>query len=175
MPYILTVEAQSTAKQTMDTGEYIEVTNGTARKTILVESVSRHRVTVYWPMAGQYDIDLITGELKSRVIPVNGVFSVDCLTGRVQGTRCTVCAEDMLRLEELRPGDQLRLEHDASGAVQVDVVDALPSEAVLKIFVRTRRDSWSVDRPYATGWRVSMEALRALRERAGVSLVAQAS
>ena len=158
----------------MDTGDQVEVINGTARRTVKVEAVARGRVTVYWPLAGQYDVDLTTGNLMHQVIPVNGIYSVDLLTGRVEGTRCTVSPKDMLQIEELRPGATLKLEHDGSGAVQVDVVDALPSEGVLKIFVRTRHDAYAIGKPYPTGWRVPAEALRVLRERAGI-LVAAAS
>jgi hypothetical protein len=100
----------------MDSGDQIEVTNGTSKKTIKVERVADGRATVYWHLAGQYDIDLVSGELMSQVVPINGIYSVDCQTGRVEGTRCRLLHDDLLRLEELRPGVALELEHDASRA-----------------------------------------------------------
>lgn len=152
----------------MEAGADILVENGTTRKYVKLESVTRGRVTVYWPLAGQYEVDLQTGDLLSQVLPVNGLFRVDCVTGRVEGTRCCVAPEDLVRLEELRPGDTLRLTHDAQAFVQADVVDALPSEATLRIYVRTRSDAWHVGKPIKTGWRVEASALRALCELAGV-------
>jgi hypothetical protein len=130
--------------------------------------VTAGRCTVYWSPAGPYDIDLVTGELMSQVVPVSGIYSVDRLTGRVEGTRCRVSPGDMLRLDDLRPGDVLKLEHDAAVLVQVDVVDALPSEGALKIFVRTRREA-AIGHRYRTGWRVSAPALEQLRTRAGLA------
>lgn len=152
----------------MQPGADILVENGTAQRRIKLESVSHGRATAYWPLAGQYEVDLQTGELLSQVLAINGLYRVDCVTGRVEGTRCSVASEDLVRLEELRPGDTLRLTHDAQAYVQADVVDALPSEATLRIFVRTRLDAWHVGKPTKTGWRVTAADLRQLRELAGV-------
>ena len=152
----------------------IEVINGTSTKRVSVET-ARGRATVFWPMAGQYDVDLETGELLSQVLAVNGIFSVDCMTGRVQGTRCSVVTEDLPRLELLTPGATLRLQHDhmSNGdcmRVEVQVVDALPSEGTLKIYVRPERGMNHVGRTYRTGWRVPDATLKKLRAMTGVRM-----
>lgn len=176
MPYILAVEAQSIANRQMDTGDWIEVTQGNAKKTVKVEVVSRGRATVYWPLAGQYDVDLQSGELMSQVMPLNGIYRVDYLTGRVEGTRCSVPHDVLQRIDTLRPGDKLRLVHSTNVVVQAEVVDSLPSEGSLSIYVRTPREAMHVvGRPYGTGWRVTEPVLAELRARAGVSIVARAS
>ena len=173
MPYILGVEAQSIANQNMDSGDDIEVTSGSARKTIQVGSVTRGRATVRWPGIDEYDVDLQTGELKLQILPLTGPYQIDCLTGSVVGTRCVLCPDDLVRVDELRPGDKVRLVDDSTlDEMRADVVDALPSEGILQVFVHARRD-WAPGRSRGIGWRVSPTALRALRERAG--LVAKAS
>lgn len=155
----------------MDTGDPIDIINGTSVKRVIVEAVGGGRASVYWPIAGAYDIDLENGDVMSPVLPINDVYSVSCATGRVIGTRCTVAADDLPQLEALAPGDELHLEHDATSErlrVQAQVVDSLPSEGTFKIYVRPLPGTKQMGRNFRTGWRVSPATLRVLREKAGL-------
>ena len=150
----------------MNPGDEIEVRNGYASKTVTVVSVIRGRVVVRWPLVGEYNVDLLTGELYQPPGFAHGVFSVDTMTGRVVGTRCSVMAEDFPRLDALEVGDTLQLDNGA----RAEVVDVLRSEGTVKIFVSA---SVSVSGVWRTGvlrstFRVSDRALRQLRESAGL-------
>lgn len=157
----------------MDTADTIEVTNGTSSKRVSVQT-SRGRATVFWTAFDQYDVDMETGDIRSQVVPLRGVFSVDCMTGRVVGTRCSVAAADLVKLETVELGDSLALEHDVAGKrgerlrAEVQVVDLLRSEGTFKIYVRPERGLNHVGVTYATGWRVAPKALQMLRAQAGV-------
>lgn len=165
MPYILTMEAQSTANEPMDT---IEATNGTAKKILHVE-VTRGHAQVFWPTSGLHDVDLQTGDVLSEMLSLDGIYRIDCETGRVEGTRYSVCADMLPRLGEAAPGKKLRLTHDCGNQVcaEVDVVDALPSEGVLCVYASTRNNQWNIGRRYKTGWRIEGEQLEWLRKKAG--------
>lgn len=154
----------------------IQIINGTSARWIIVESIARGRASVYWPMAGPYDIDLDTGDLMSPVLPTTGVYSVSYATGRVIGTRCVVAADDLPQLEALSPGDELHLDHDGTSErlrAYVRVVDSLPSEGTLKIYVSPEPGAKQLGRNYRTGWRVSSDSLAMLRKATG--LLARAS
>ena len=155
----------------MDTGDPIQIINGTSAKWVTIESIGRGRASVYWPIAGSYDIDLENGELMSQVSPITGVYSVNCVTGRVVGTRCVVASEQLSRIELLVPGDALHLEHEGTSErlrVEAQVVDSLPSEGTLKIYVSPKPGTKQMGRNLRTGWRVTETALRTLRRQAGL-------
>ncbi len=149
----------------METGSEIEVRNGHANKTVVVASVARGRVTVRWPHVGEFEVDLVTGELVRQPEVLTGVHTLD-QTGRVVGTRTNVTAEDLARLDSLEVGEMLRLD---SGAV-AEVVDVLRSEGIVRIFVQGKKlsESGLWQRAWRTGYRVSQQALGCLRESAGV-------
>ena len=174
MPYILAVEAESTESTNMDT---IVVTNGTAKKTLPV-SISGKRAFVLWPTVGLYEIDLSSGDVLSEMLALDGIYSIDCETGRLEGTRYVLSVHDLQRLSNLQPGAKVRLCHDCGHDVhaEVEVVDALPSEGVLRVYATTQlatERQWNVGRRYKTGWRVEPPLLGDLRKVAGV--VARAS
>jgi hypothetical protein len=154
----------------------IQIINGTSARWVIVESIARGRASVYWPMAGPYDIDLDTGDLMSPVLPISGVYSVNCATGRVLGTRCVVAADELPQLESLVPGDELHLEHEGTSdrlRAHVQVVDSLPSEGTFKIYVSPKPGTRQMGRNFRTGWRVSSDSLSTLRKATG--LLARAS
>lgn len=146
----------------MRSGSKLQVHNGTSVKTVILEDVRHQYAMVHWPGAGQYEIDLITGELLSRVQPPAGVYDVDRDTGRVRGTRLSVKHEDMPQLDEALPGDLLQLVHDGGFELLVQVVDALASEGTLRVFIQTSPYAKTVDRTYRTGWSVDQTTLQAL-------------
>jgi hypothetical protein len=155
----------------MDTGDPIRIINGTCVKWVTIESITRGRASVYWPIAGAYEIDLENGELMSQVIPITGVYSVNCSTGRVVGTRCVVSSEQLPRLESFVPGDLIHLEHEGTSErlrVEAQVVDSLPSEGTFKIYVSPKPGTKQMGRNFRTGWSVTEATLRALRRQAGL-------
>ena len=129
----------------MNPGDEIDVRNGYANKTVKVLSVTRGRVMVDWPLVGEYAVDL--------------------LTGRVAGTRSSVAVDDMPRLDSLRIGESLRLDNGARG----EVVDALPSEGTVKVFVANSAHSgvWRTGSLRST-FKVSAQVLTRLRQAAGL-------
>jgi hypothetical protein len=149
----------------MNPGDEIDVRNGYANKTVKVMSVTRGRVVVDWPLVGEYDVDLLTGELYLPPGHASGVFSVDTVTGRVVGTRSSVVPDDMLRLDELRLGQALRLDNGSRG----EVVDVLPSEGTVKIFVGSagRSGVWRTS-SFRSTFKVSPPVLTRLRQAAGL-------
>lgn len=149
----------------MNPGDEIDVRNGYANKTVKVVSVTRGRVVVDWPLVGEYNVDLLTGELYSPPGLAQGVFSVDTMTGRVVGTRSSVAADDLPRLDALRLGDSLLLDNGARG----EVVDVLASEGTVKLFVAgtARSGVWRVGSVRST-YRVSPPVLQKMRQAAGL-------
>lgn len=148
----------------METGNEIEVRNGYASKTVVVAQVARGRVSVRWPFVGEFEVDLVTGELVLR--DLSGVHSVN-EAGRVIGTRVNVTAEDLPRLESLEVGAVLHLD----SGVTAEVVDVLQSEGIVRIFVHARslHESGTWKQPWRTGYRVNQSVLGRLRESAGVA------
>lgn len=149
----------------MNPGDEIDVRNGYANKTVKVLSVTRGRVMVDWPLVGEYAVDLLTGELYQPPGYAHGVFEVDCVTGRVVGTRSSVAVDDLPRLDSLRIGESLRLDNGARG----EVVDALPSEGTVKVFVANsaRSGVWRTGSLRST-FKVSDQVLTRLRQTAGL-------
>jgi len=147
----------------METGSEIEVRNGYASKTVAVAQVARGRVSVRWPFVGEFEVDLVTGELVLR--DLSGVHSVN-EAGRVIGTRVNVTAEDLPRLDSLEVGAILRLDSGATA----EVVDVLRSEGIVRIFVHSKspHESGLWQKPWRTGYRVTSSVLGCLRESAGV-------
>lgn len=156
----------------MDTGDTLQVRQHSAAQpvTVTVASVSRGRVTVRWSLDGtaEYGVDLLTGQLYQLPHLASGTFSVDLLTGRVIGTRAQVDAQHLAHLERLEPGCDISLDT----GIKAQVVDVLPSEGVLKIFVPRRSGSGIWRFPQRLEFRVSEPDLRRLRERAGCVAVA---
>ncbi len=149
----------------MNPGDEIDVRNGYASKTVKVVSVTRGRVLVDWPLVGEYDVDLLTGELYTPPGYATGVFSVDCMTGRVVGTRSSVIADDLPLLDSLQVGAALRLDNGARG----EVVDVLRSEGTLKLFVGSTKRSgvWRTGALRST-YRVTPSVLQKLRQAVGL-------
>lgn len=150
----------------MNPGDEIDVRNGYSNKTVRVVSVTRGRVIVDWPLVGEYNVDLLTGELFLPPGFASGVFSVDCMTGRVVGTRSSVAAEDLPRLEQLQVGDSLLLDNGSRG----EVVDVLRSEGTVKIFTGvspSRSGVWRTGE-LRTPFKVDGRTLTRLRQAAGV-------
>jgi len=149
----------------MESGSEIEVRNGHANKTVVVASVARGRVTVRWPFVGEFEVDLVSGELVQPPESLSGVHSVD-ESGRVVGTRTRVTAEDLPALDSLEVGATLRLDSGATA----EVVDVLRSEGIVRIFVhgKSLHESGLWRRARRTGYRVTSSALGSLRESAGV-------
>jgi hypothetical protein len=150
----------------MDTGDEIEVRNGFSNKTVTVVSVSRGRAVVRWPDVGEFDVDLVTGELFSPPGFAHGIFSVDCMTGRVVGTRASVVFDEMPLLDQLEVGAALRLDNGA----RAEVVDVVRSEGTIKIFIGAASNKSGVWRTgiLRSTFRVSPQVLRQLQERAGL-------
>ncbi len=149
----------------MNPGDEIDVRNGYASKTVKVVSVTRGRAIVDWPLVGEYDVDLVTGELYTPPGYASGVFEVDCLTGRVVGTRGNVIVDDLALLDHLQVGSALRLDNGARG----EVVDVLRSEGTVKIFVGSTRRSgvWRTGE-LRSAYKVSQSVLTRLRQSAGL-------
>ena len=149
----------------MNPGDEIDVRNGSANKTVMVMSVTRGRVTVDWPLVGEYDVDLLTGELFRPPGYAHGVFAIDCATGRVVGSRTSVVAEDMPRLDSLQIGEALRLDNGSRG----EVVDVIRSEGTIKLFVGSsaRSGVWRTGSLRST-FKVSPTVLQRLRQAAGL-------
>lgn len=145
----------------MDTGDEIEVRSKYSGKTVQVARVSRGRVSVRWPHVGEFEVDLVNGELVRRPEPAFGVFSVDSMTGRVVDTRSAVTGDDMWKLDTIKVGETLQLDSGATA----EVVDVLRSEGILRIFVQGARGVTT--RPWRTGYRVVPLTLVRLREAAG--------
>lgn len=149
----------------MESGNEIEVRNGYASKTVVVAQVARGRVSVRWPFVGEFEVDLVTGELVQPPESLSGVHSVDG-SGRVVGTRTRVSAEDLPLLDALEIGASLRLDSGATA----EIVDVLRSEGIVRIFVQpksmTESGLWQTAR--RTGYRVNASVLGRLRESAGV-------
>lgn len=150
----------------MNPGDEIDVRNGYANKTVRVVSVTRGRVIVDWPLVGEYNVDLLTGELFLPPGFANGVFSVDCMTGRVVGTRSSVAPEDLPRLEQLQLGDSLALDNGGRG----EVVDVLRSEGTIKIYTggSSRRSGVWRTGELRSKFKVTQPVLQSLRQAAGV-------
>jgi hypothetical protein len=157
----------------MDSGTPIEIEAllpPRVRKTVMVARVGRGRVSVRWPFVGEFDVDLINGELVHRPVPSFGVFTVDTMTGRIIDTRSCIASEDLPLLEEISIGATLRLDC----GITADVVDVLHSEGTIRIFVQGEQGVPS--RHWRTGYRVRSGTLLQLREAAGcVSAPALAS
>ncbi len=149
----------------MNPGDEIDVRNGYASKTVKVMSVTRGRVVVDWPLVGEYDVDLLTGELFLPPGYAHGVFSVDCMTGRVVGTRSSVVVDDLPRLDALQVGESLRLNNGSRG----EVVDVLRSEGTVKLFVgnSNRSGVWRTGSLRST-FKVSPPVLQKMRQAAGL-------
>ena len=149
----------------MNPGDEIDVRNGHTNKTVRVLSVTRGRVIVDWPLVGEYDVDLLTGELYTPPGFASGVFEVDTFTGRVVGTRANVIADDLPLLDHLQIGAPLRLDNGARG----EVVDVLRSEGTLKLFVGSTKRSgvWRTGALRST-YRVTTPVLQRLRQAAGL-------
>ncbi len=147
----------------METGSEIQVHSGHASKTVVVAQVARGRVSVRWPHVGEFEVDLVTGELVLR--DLSGVHSIN-EAGRVIGTRVNLSAEDLPRLDSVDLGDVLRLD----SGVTAEVVDVLRSEGIVRIFVRQRssHESGLWQKPWRSGYRVTPSVLGQLRESAGV-------
>lgn len=149
----------------MSPGDEIQVYCGNTIKTVMVAGVSRGRVVVTWPLIGEYDVDLVTGELFEPPGPARGVFSVDIARGRVLGTRTSVVVDHLLRLATLQVGDTVQLDNGA----RAEVVDAVPSEGTLKIYVHSsggRSGVWRMG-SLRTSYRVSEAMLQQMRAAAG--------
>jgi len=154
----------------MNPGDEIQVHNGHSSKTVTVMRVTRGRAVVDWPLVGEYDVDLVTGELFAPPGFARGVFAVDVLTGRVEGTKTRVVVDDLLRLDGIDVGDTVGLDNGQRG----QVVDVLPSEGTVKIYVNGssgRSGVWRMG-SLRTGYRVTADALRTLRAGAGCIAVA---
>lgn len=159
----------------MDTGDTLQVRHHAAAApvTVTIASVGRGRVTVRWPsaypeVAPEYGVDLLTGQLYRLPHLTSGTFSVDLHTGRVVGTSAHVDPQHLAHLASIEPGSVVTLD---TGAL-AQVVDVLPSEGVLTIFVPRRSGSGIWRHPQRLEFRVSAADLRALRESAGCVAVA---
>ena len=148
----------------MNPGDEIEVRNGNSSKAVTVMQVARGRVVVRWPLVGEYDVDLQTGELYSPPGFARGIFSVDVRDGRVEGTQTRVVVDDLLKLDSIDVGSALALDNGQSA----EVVDAVRSEGTIKIYVAgsNRSGVWRMG-SLRTGYRVVPAALRVLRAGAG--------
>lgn len=130
----------------------------------------RGRVVVHWPLVGNYDVDLLTGELF--VVPSYSgcVVSVDIETGRVVGQggelRLSASLVDVALLQAPRVGDEVVLN---SGTV-AQVVDVLHSEGVVRLYVLPRK-VWR-ERTQRLAYRVGAADLANLRQRAGCIAIA---
>jgi hypothetical protein len=142
-------------------GDEILVEREGSTKPVVLERVAPGIATVLWPTVGPFDVELQGGEVLSHALPHEGVFEVDTATGRVRGTRFAVAPEDLVQLELFQAGDSLRLTHDGGRMFEVSIVDSLPSEGTLKIWVQTEQRTYPRHR---TGWRVSSATLRALQQ-----------
>lgn len=151
----------------MNPGDEISVRNHFGiRKTVQVISVMRGRAVVRWPLVGEYEVDLLTGELFAPPPPGSSVYTVDMLTGKLLGTRASV--EDPMLLDGAEPGAELRL--DTGDMAQV--VDVLRSEGTLKVFVDHGPRKSGCYRVARTGYHVPRSQLDDLRARAGCIAVA---
>lgn len=157
----------------MDTGDTLCVRHHSTEVPVMVTvaTVGRGRVTVRWPppipefgdVATEYGVDLLTGHLYRLPHLTSGTFSVDLHTGRIAGTRARVDAQHLSRLDQLAPGSSVTLDTGATA----QVVDVLPSEGILTIFVPRRSGSGIFQHPQRLEFRVGAADLRALRESAG--------
>lgn len=161
MTYTLRMEAASTR----NLGGWIELVRNGVRRLVMLETVHKERAVavVYWPLAGQYDLCLQTGQLKHQVLPLDGVYSIDIDTGRIEGTRCSIDQVDLERIDEIRVGDELRLIHDEKVGLRVVVRDVLIRGDGARLHLRTDPRSLALAREFVTGWRASSELLQSLR------------
>lgn len=149
----------------MNPGDEIEVHNGNASKTVRVMQMNRGRVVVHWPLVGEYDVDLVTGEVYSPPGYARGVFSVDPQSGRVVGTQMRLAKDELLHLDLVDVGATLALDNGQSAEV-VEV-----TRGSLKIYVAgsNRSGVWRMG-SVCTGYRVATADLSTLRARAGASM-----
>ncbi len=146
----------------MNPGDSISVRNHLGvRKTVQVVSVMRGRAVVSWPLVGEYEVDMVTGDLFVPGVSSSSIYDVDMLTGRLLGTRANV--EDPMLLDGAMVGAELRL--DTGDLAQV--VDVLRSEGTMKVFVDHGPQRSGEYRVARSGWCVLPDALDRLRARAG--------